>query len=360
MTIGNIYYLIPNLPKPPLNIRSNIFKDPKAIVKSIWKRLNTDSKAIIGGIKIHYLHCTLLNELGYSAFPLVMGGRELHDFDYSGKVLDLNQFGTKLNDNDIVIGTEFCPYEALNFQGGIKAVFVQNWINLLPARRFKPEDDGKSYYAMGYDHIMCCSEYIREYVKENMGADSILVKNGIDISRFKPDPTKRMEHRVLYMPRKNHQDIAKIRKLLPEGLFDFVPAHGLSESQLIFEFQKSDIFLASGYPEGFGLPPLEAMACGCAVAGFTGKGASEFMVDGITAMVAEDGDCFTVAQKMLRLAKDKTLKEKIRLGGLNISKNYSLELVKSDLRKFFENLDEKSSKNDCIENKNESRKLKIL
>jgi glycosyltransferase involved in cell wall biosynthesis len=35
--------------------------------------------------------------------------------------------------------------------------------------------------------------------------------------------------------------------------------------------------MATGFPEGLALPPLEAMACGCLVAGFAGLGAWDYL-----------------------------------------------------------------------------------
>jgi len=37
------------------------------------------------------------------------------------------------------------------------------------------------------------------------------------------------------------------------------------------------LFMSTGFPEGFGLPPLEAMASGCVPVGFTGFGGWEYM-----------------------------------------------------------------------------------
>ena len=37
------------------------------------------------------------------------------------------------------------------------------------------------------------------------------------------------------------------------------------------------IFLTFSNQEGFGLPPVEAMACGCLVVGYHGHGGKEFL-----------------------------------------------------------------------------------
>ncbi len=68
-----------------------------------------------------------------------------------------------------------------------------------------------------------------------------------------------------------------------------------SQTEIAEHFREADIFLAIGYPEGFALPPLEAMACGCAVIGFTGGGGLDHMIDGKTALVAEDGNVSELA-----------------------------------------------------------------
>jgi glycosyltransferase involved in cell wall biosynthesis len=39
----------------------------------------------------------------------------------------------------------------------------------------------------------------------------------------------------------------------------------------------AQIFLSTGFPEGYSLPPLEAMAAGCLVTGFSGFGGFEYM-----------------------------------------------------------------------------------
>ena len=40
--------------------------------------------------------------------------------------------------------------------------------------------------------------------------------------------------------------------------------------------RESAVFLSFGHPEGFSLPPAEAMACGCVVIGYHGRGGREY------------------------------------------------------------------------------------
>jgi glycosyltransferase involved in cell wall biosynthesis len=58
--------------------------------------------------------------------------------------------------------------------------------------------------------------------------------------------------------------------------FEIFPIEDMSEKQTAEVLRESMIFLSFGYPEGFSLPPAEAMACGCIVIGYHGMGGREY------------------------------------------------------------------------------------
>jgi glycosyltransferase involved in cell wall biosynthesis len=171
-------------------------------------------------------------------------------------------------------------------------------------------------------------------LKLKLGMESYAVTNGIDQTRFFSTPHKRVAKRVLALSRKHPDDLQKIISMAAHMDFDFQIVDGLTEDELIHEYQRADIFLATGYPEGLPLPPLEAMNCGCVVVGFTGGGGQEYMLDGETALVAEDGDCQELASK-LELLLDITFKEKIREAGFKKAQQYTLENTKEMLNAFY-------------------------
>ena len=49
----------------------------------------------------------------------------------------------------------------------------------------------------------------------------------------------------------------------------------MNEQQVAQCMKQSAIFLSFNINEGFGMPPAEAMACGCIVVGYTGQGGNE-------------------------------------------------------------------------------------
>jgi len=334
-----IFYLIPIL-RPGINARK-IFKNVTRLNAEYFYKIIKGPNQPIGGIKTCYNHCELLNSLGYYARPLFDGVLKIDWFEIRVKALDINEVGYDLNDRDVVVCPEIIPYEGLKFKNAKKIMLVLNWIGTTGERPFlKYEDLSTSYEELGYEKIITNSEYTKKYLKEHNKGDAVVISGGIDHDKFIYKPEAKEENRILFLPRKNHYDAKKIindvKKQFPHAKFD--KADALTEREIIKAYQKADIFLATGYPEGFPRPPLEAMACGCAVVGFAGGGGEEYMEDGKTAMVARDGDTDTAARKLINLLKDKNLKEKVRLAGNKKSKEYSMDRMKQDLRKFYESI----------------------
>lgn len=331
-----IYYLIPDIKRP----RINFARLARSIKKREFKkRFQSDILAThkpVGGVKVIYQHCMILRELGYDAIPVKMGKYEGNFYNYNIEALSFKKIRDQISPEDMVVASEFMPYEAELFDCRTKIIFVQNWINI--RRRFTEADSGKNYSDLGYTHVLSCAEYTTNLIREYMGIEAMTITNGIDHKKFFQKKDARIENRVLCMPRKNPKDLEKIMSLVGRDRATFVMVDGLTEKELITEYQKSDIFLATGYPEGFGLPPLEAMRCGCAVVGFTGGGASEFMIDGETALVAKDGDCEGAAKKLALLLREKETKEQIRESGLIMSEKYSLENVQRELSCFYQDI----------------------
>jgi glycosyltransferase involved in cell wall biosynthesis len=334
--VGKVYYLVPDLFVPnlnPIKILSNIKK--KGLRKGLASIFPKHKP--VGGTKVTYQHCMLLREMGIDASIVLMGKYKGNFFGYDTQYLTKKQALSKISSEDIVVGTEFRPFEALCFDKAKKVLFFQNPANI--SRVLKKEGPKKNYLELGYDYVITCGDLCTEVLKNEMGIDATTITNGVDQSIFKPAKETKIVGRVLVMSRKNFQDFEKIRNICSKKLdVDFHIVDGLTQEQLIKEYQKSDIFLATGYPEGFGLPPLEAMLCGCAVVGFTGGAAGEYMIDEDTALVADDGDCETAADKLLHILTDENLKESIRKNGTAKAKEYSLERTSYLLRQFYKDV----------------------
>lgn len=112
------------------------------------------------------------------------------------------------------------------------------------------------------------------------GARVFRVRNSIDTQLFSFEEKKALQ--IAYMPRRNCADARRVLAILAarnalDGV-EVVAIHGLPAQEVAAVLRRSAIFLTLGYQEGFGLPGVEAMACGAMVVGFDGNGGREYLL----------------------------------------------------------------------------------
>jgi glycosyltransferase involved in cell wall biosynthesis len=145
--------------------------------------------------------------------------------------------------------------------------------------------------ARGADHVVVISEWVKERVVERLGLDAARVHAihlGVDHERFSPDRTVAREPFLLYPARpwahKNHarlfEAFARVRAVRPDltlvltgvghdssELPNGVETRGgVSTGELVALYRRASALVFPSLYEGFGLPAVEAMACGCPVA----------------------------------------------------------------------------------------------
>lgn len=101
----------------------------------------------------------------------------------------------------------------------------------------------------------------------------------IDTSIFSYSPNKKLK--ICYTARKNELVVRQVISMLKvRGAisdFELVPFGGQPQAEVAALMKESAIFLSFGQYEGFGLPPAEAMSCGCIAVGYHAGGGREFM-----------------------------------------------------------------------------------
>jgi glycosyltransferase involved in cell wall biosynthesis len=115
------------------------------------------------------------------------------------------------------------------------------------------------------------------------------------------------------------------REVKPE--FAYTVYSGVSDDFLAKLYSSSDVFLFTSYRESFGLPPLEARACGTAVVTTDCGGNRDYAVDGYNALVVPPGDPEAAAHAVIRVLSDDELREGARRQGLETAKRWTWERV---------------------------------
>lgn len=177
---------------------------------------------------------------------------------------------------------------------------------------------------------------------------------------FSESENKRKRERILMqynsIPRKGVKDGIKAfeiaRKKFPEiklTMFGyFSPSHITSQ----YEYHKCiygealrklycscNIFLFSSREEGWGMPPMEAMACGCAVVATSTGGIPDYTIQSETCLVSPPSNPEALADNLILLLENDDLRRKIASQGEKyIKENFTWEKSAQKLEDILGNL----------------------
>ena len=102
----------------------------------------------------------------------------------------------------------------------------------------------------------------------------------------------------------------------PRGALPYDEFHAdLPQERLAWLYSRCPIYLCPSWDEGLGMPPMEAMACGAALATYDNGGCRDYARDGETALVAPRRDVGALTRALERLVEDAALRERIARAG---------------------------------------------
>ena len=167
---------------------------------------------------------------------------------------------------------------------------------------------------------------------------------GIDTSIFSYSSKKQKQ--ICFMPRKLTDDVRQVILILKlRGVlsnWSLVSIDNKNELEVANIMKESVFFLSFNHREGFGLPPIEAMACGCYVIGYHGEGGREYFNPKFSSSI-EGGNIIEYVRKVeeLLLIYEKSpeiIIEKGKKAYDFILSNYSMELEEKDTISIWNNI----------------------
>ncbi|QJT10526.1 glycosyltransferase [Oceanidesulfovibrio marinus] len=158
-------------------------------------------------------------------------------------------------------------------------VWCQNWAYL-----FSGLPEGVHWKQLPVS-FLAVSRPVAWYIDEMVGAHAHMLWPGIDLEIFHPAKSAPAgPPAIAWMPRKNkalaHQIRVAVdsrRSKVAAKPIRWVEIDGLAQWEVAEAMRSCRLFLATGFPEGCALPPLEAMASGLFVVGFAGVGCWDYM-----------------------------------------------------------------------------------
>jgi hypothetical protein len=170
-----------------------------------------------------------------------------------------------------------------------KVVYCQNQFMI-----YRGCADGKGYDAYGVSDVLCSGTFATRFCRRRFPKLKVdYVPHFINHDLFKLQQEKKLQ--IVAAPRKRAAEWNCIRDLFraENPQWNHVPwicLQGVTSMEVARIMRESALCLVLSRYESFGAVPLEALACGCIVAGFTGWGGREFATH-LSGFWAEEDDC---------------------------------------------------------------------
>lgn len=251
----------------------------------------------------------------------------------------------EIEDNDVLITTHVSTIRSvskLNKSKGIKINLIQGLENWNVS-----DDELFETYRLGLINVAVAS-WIAKIVEDKSGNRCEYVSNGIDTTIFKEilPVEERNPHSIIFhyreVPIKGCKYALKTLDLLSNKYKDLqvtVIGNSVKSKEISDKYNyvynvtakevaklnnNAAIFMCSTIEEGFGLPGLEAMACGCALVTTDYLGGKEYAKNNINALISPVKDYETMAQNIEILMNDNKKRIEIAKNGIEDAKSHSV------------------------------------
>lgn len=298
----------------------------------------------------------LPNNVSFCQVPSSTIFRRLQGYGYMAKIIAL---GRAIPECDVIVANSWqTVYPAL--VSGRRGVHVFHIIQhddavINSGRPFPVRWRNTLLYRYVYRlpvKKIAVSSWMQRLLKEKYGQASVCIPNGIDPTVFSGLPPEKWtppadRFDILCLARsalwKGFNDVvAALRKLmaqdskirlivatreeidLPSDL-PIVLQRPENDADLGRLFRTCSVFVFPSWLEGFGLPPLEAMACGAPVVMTDCGGVSDFARNGENCLVVLPRQPKNLAQAINRIRLDPMLAQRLAAMGLETSRKFTMD-----------------------------------
>jgi hypothetical protein len=256
------------------------------------------------GVRKLYHHVDVLNANGIDAFVMhQQPGFRCSWFDNRTAVRSYDQVGQP-RPGDIFMVPEILAWQFVDLWPGTpKAIFSQNAYQTFAGRA--EQFNANPYLHPDFRAVITVSQDSVSYLRYAFPKQVVLrIRYSIDRGIFHFAADKKRQ--LVVMPGNKEKDgiqvlaILKYRGVL--GGWGVAQLRDKTETEAAQILRESALCLNFGTQEGWGLAPMEAMACGCLTIGYDGRGSAEFFKEPYaTPIESEDIPAFAAAaQRAIR------------------------------------------------------------
>jgi glycosyltransferase involved in cell wall biosynthesis len=128
----------------------------------------------------------------------------------------------------------------------------------------------------------------------------------------------------------------EVEKLINENKDKIIVTGFVEDEELVTFYQEALCMIYPSFYEGFGIPPLEAMACGCPV--ILSDVSSLPEVGGKAVLYIDPNDSKTIYTALKKIQEDKSLRVELSKAGLIQAKTFSWEISAKKLVRLYKKL----------------------
>lgn len=321
-----------------------------------------------GGNKVVYEYAEYLGEQGYDVviyyrwaynhFHLPLFVRKLlinivvqyfpHWFTFNKNVKRKNVYDINdenIREADVIVATDIrtaYPVAGLNKNKGKKFYLIQGFENWDFSDEYV-----YSTYSLGMTNITV-ARWLKRIVDKYSKSPAICISNSINTNVFKYENISHNLHTLSFHYReaayKGCDDaievIKKLKNIYPDLHVYVISREDCPDNMPRFvEFIKnaspsdvaridnlSSVFLCTSVVEGFGLPGLEAMACGSVLVSTNYDGVLEYAVDQENALLSDVHDVDDLVKNIRLVFDNKDLRDRLKENGIKTAKERALKI----------------------------------
>ncbi|OLO37191.1 hypothetical protein BTR23_13765 [Alkalihalophilus pseudofirmus] len=209
------------------------------------------------------------------------------------------------------------------------------------------------------EHIMTVSKPAANKISEHYKRNDVRVfPNAIDHNQFYPAKAKPSNKSMIIVGDeqvtfKGIKDLKEIHSILIQKGFDLdliwisprKPVEDVPENIRLYIapdqktighlYREASLFVCGSYYEAFGLPGLEAMACGTPVVTSKAEGVYEYAIDNYNCLLADAGDINGFVEKIELLLKSEELYKNLQKNGLKTAEKYNWKHILTELKTYY-------------------------
>lgn len=216
-----------------------------------------------------------------------------------------------------------------SYKLGLKIIVNSTWLKNLLLDKLDVKSEALIFHAPDHEQF-----YPEKIIKEDKNTFRILMPYREELWKGALDGFKAFK--IIEKAKPNAKLVIFGPKPKNDHLLEGVEFHNFPvKDKLRKVYNSCDLFLFPSIFEGFGMPPMEAMACNLPLVATRVGAVPDYTISGETALVSEPGDAPSLAKNAIKLIENEAERKKIAENGRNHVGQFTWDKAARQLEQVF-------------------------